>query len=387
MTIFITGATGFLGSYVCEHLLRTTDHTLALLTRAKDKDAAEDRFWKAMQLHMDAAEFYEHADRVGYITGDLTAPGLGLSDPDRDWLVSNAESVIHIAASLNRKSEKSCLNHNLRGTLSVINLARQIHDDHGLRRFSHVSTTAVAGQRNSETITEDEAIDWDRSDYDPYGRTKKFCEHMVRQLLPDVPLTFMRPSTVMGDSRFAQTTQFDMVRAFCFLVDLPVIPFSGDVRIDIVNANWVGHAIAQLHIKDELAHEIYHLSAGSESRTAKEIAQSIVDQTGRRMPRFTHALQSPFEQTMGALANLNKRSTPQLVGSLFKVFMPYITFDTVFDNTRVLAELGTEPTPFTQYAGDLYRYAKSVKFNYPAVPLPARARAESSAHEARISLS
>ena len=61
-------------------------------------------------------------------------------------------------------------------------------------------------------MTEDKSIDWDRSDYDPYARTKKFCEHMIRQLLPDVPLTIFRPSIVLGDSRHPETTQFDMVQ-------------------------------------------------------------------------------------------------------------------------------------------------------------------------------
>ncbi len=55
-------------------------------------------------------------------------------------------------------------------------------DEHGLRRFSHVSTVAVCGQRANEVVQEDTSIDWNRSDYDPYARTKKFCEHMVRQL-------------------------------------------------------------------------------------------------------------------------------------------------------------------------------------------------------------
>ena len=38
----------------------------------------------------------------------------------------------------------------------------------------------------TKSVHEDTAIDWARSDYDPYARTKKFCEHMVQQLLPDV---------------------------------------------------------------------------------------------------------------------------------------------------------------------------------------------------------
>ena len=170
---------------------------------------------------------------------------------------------MHCAASLNRKSEKSCLNVNLRGTLEVIQLARRAHDAHGLRRFSEISTVAVAGHRSNEVVTEDRAIDWDRSDYDPYARTKKFCEHMVRELLPDVPRTVFRPSIVLGDSRRPETTQFDMVRAFVFLAGLPVLPLRADDRVDIVPADYVADAVVHLHQKPHPEHEIYHLSSGN----------------------------------------------------------------------------------------------------------------------------
>src|ERR1041385_6024804 len=164
------------------------------------------------------------------------------------------------AASLNRKSEKQCLNVNLRGTLEVIQLGRRAQDHHGLRRFSHVSTVAVAGTRQDELVQEDAAIDWDRSDYDPYARTKKFCEHMVHQLLPDVSRTIFRPAIVLGDSRRPETTQFDMVQAFSVLASLPVLPLRPTDRIDIVPADYVGKAIVSIHQKETPLHPRYHLS-------------------------------------------------------------------------------------------------------------------------------
>ena len=299
--IFLTGATGYLGSYVADVMLRETDVELLLLTRARDRQQAVERFWQAMQMHMDAATYYSFLDRVRFMPGDLTAPGLGLSAEDRAFVVKNADSVLHMAASLNRKSEKTCLNHNLRGTLAVIKLSREIQDDHGLRRFSHVSTVAVAGQRDSETLREDDAIEWDRSDYDPYGRTKKFCEHMVRELLPEVPKTFLRPSIVMGDSRFPETAQFDMVRATAFLADLPVVPFRPTWRADIVNADWVGRAIETLHMKARPEHTIYHLSAGLSSPTLGAVGDALHAGTGKRI-RFAPSLLGPF-QTAVDLAN------------------------------------------------------------------------------------
>lgn len=377
-TIFITGATGFLGSYVVDRLMHTTDVRLAALTRAKDREEGVAKLWKAMQLHWDADTFYRFIDRIDFVPGDLTEPKLGIADGRYEALISGCDSVLHIAASLNRKSEKQCLNHNLRGTLAVIKLAKAMHEDHGLRRFSHVSTVAVAGQRDSEVILEDEAIDWEISDYDPYGRTKKFCEHMVRELLPEVEKTFFRPSIVMGDSRFAATTQFDMVRAFCTLADIPVLPFDPNGRVDIVNADWVGKAIADLHMTKQ-EHQIFHLSSGRSSHTMGEITAAL-----NKPPRFMPALENAFGSVMNALASSSRKNTATLIGSLFKVFLPYITYDTVFDNSRAVEALGEAPVPFTEYCGDLYRYAKSVNYEFPAKPLPPRAQTKGAgAAEAR----
>lgn len=380
MTIFVTGGTGYLGSYVVTRLLEQHEDRLLLMVRGKSRDQAVDKLWKGLQLHMDAASFRAALQRIDFVNGDLTAPGLGIQGDERRRVIDSADSVLHIAASLNRKSEKACLNSNLRGTLNVIQLARDIAGGRGgLRRFSHVSTVAVCGQRDREDVTEDTAIDWERSDYDPYGRTKKFCEHMVRELLPDVPKTFFRPSIVMGDSRHPRTTQFDMVRATCVLVDAPFVPMRADARVDIVNADYVGRAIADIHVKQAPKYDCYHLSSGRLSKRAREIDAALCAQVpGRRPARFAPGLEKPFARVMNGLAS-GPRSQLSLIGSLFKVFMPYITFDTVFVNDRVREELGEDPVPFTEYAGALYRWAKAHDYTYPYVALPAEGEAGASA--------
>ncbi|RLB38783.1 MAG: hypothetical protein DRH30_10945 [Deltaproteobacteria bacterium] len=370
MAIFMTGATGYIGSYATEWLLRNTDHELALLVRAPDYDAGVERLWKSLQLHMQADEFHRHLDRICFISGDLTKPDLGISSADYDWLISNAESVLHIAAALNFRSERVCTSHNLRGTLSVIKLARAIQEDHPLRRFTQVSTVAVAGNRPGAAVMEDEPLDWSQADFNPYTRTKKFCEHMVRELLPDVPCLIVRPSGVIGDSRFAKTTQFDMVRALCVLTDLPVLPLSPDIRLDIVNADWVGPGIAELHVREDIGRDTYHLSAGIESRTIGEIADAISSALGKRAPRFAGRLTAPFERVMDALANLPRAGNLQRIGALLSVFIPYMAADIVYDNTHAVTDLRTAPTPFTAYGAALYPYAKSVSFEFPYTPLP-----------------
>jgi len=364
VAIFLTGSTGYIGAHVAANLLQEFGAPINVLVRARDPHEAEDRLWHALQLHLDFKTFYEHLQtRVRIFRGDLTNEHFGLSTDDYDRLVHTTDSIIHCAASLNRKSEKSCLNVNLRGTLEVIKLGMQVDHYHGLRRFSHVSTVAVCGKRQDEVVTEDASVDWNRSDYDPYARTKKFCEHMIRQLLPEVPKTIFRPSIVLGDSRRAETTQFDMVRAFVFLAGLPMLPLRSKDRVDIVNVDFVADAIATLHVKQKTNYDTYHLSSGRDSQTFRQITESLAAAQGRRGPVYLPFLSKPFDRSVNLFAN--RKSAIGHGAALMKVFLPYLTFNTVFDNTRVTTELGRKPVPFSQYSFPLLKFSRETNFSYP----------------------
>ncbi|HTC49754.1 MAG TPA: SDR family oxidoreductase [Candidatus Aquilonibacter sp.] len=372
MAIFLTGSTGYIGAHVAANLLRDHGAALNVLVRAHDVREAEGRLWQALQLHLDFTQFYEYLQtRMRIFRGDLTDPGFGLGRDEYDRLVHTTDSVIHCAASLNRKSEKSCLNVNLRGTLEVLTLARHAEHYHGLRRFSQVSTVAVAGKRQNEVVTEDRSIDWERSDYDPYARTKKFCEHMMHVLLPETPKTIFRPSIVLGDSRHAETTQFDMVRAFVFLAGLPALPFRPTDKIDIVNVDFVADAVATLHQKDQPKFDTYHLSSGVGSQSFREITRALASAQNKRPPVFVPVAERPFAGSVNILAN--RKGAIGKGASLLKVFMPYLLWNTVFDNTRVTTELGKKPVPFSEYSFPLLKFSTGNNFAYSYRPWPAAA--------------
>jgi thioester reductase-like protein len=378
MAIFVTGSTGYLGSYLVAGLLTGHGDRLNLLIRAKAEQEARERLWTSLQLHFEFPEFAEYLNtRVRLFLGDLTGERFGLSDDEYRVLVDTTDSLIHCAASLNRKSEKQCLNVNQRGTLEVIQLARRAQNRNGLRRYSHVSTVAVAGKRKNEVITEDAAIDWSRSDYDPYARSKKFCEHMANQLLPDVPKTIFRPAIVMGDSGRPETSQFDMVQAFHVLAQMPVLPLRPQDKIDIVPANYVGKAIVAIHQKAAPAHGIYHLSAGTGSQTYQELTDAIARAGGMMRPLFLPSLGGPFSSTVNWVAN--RSGAAGYGASLLKVFWPYLDWNTVFDNSRVVAELGEAPAKFSTYAALLLKFSRDNKFHYPARPWPSDASVEKNA--------
>lgn len=375
MALFLTGATGYIGSYVAAGILEQhPQERLALLVRAKNPAEAEERLWKSMQLHLPFERFIELLrSRCDLYLGDLTFPELGLEPAARDKLVRSMDSVLHCAASLNRKSSKACFNVNLRGTLSVIKLARDAQDHHGLRRFTDISTVAVAGERKDEVVTEAQTIDWDKSDYDPYARTKKFCEHMLHELLPEVPGLVLRPSIVLGDSRFPETTQFDMVRAFVMLAKMPLLPFNPDWRLDIVPVDYVSKAIVHLHMKDRPRHDAYSLSSGTASLTYREVVQAMERAGHPTRHRFVPGLNGAFNRIVETAMNTPRGWGISGAASLLKVFLPYLTFNTVFDNRRVVDELGEAPVTFDRYAFGLYNFADSTNFTYPYKPWPAGA--------------
>jgi nucleoside-diphosphate-sugar epimerase len=175
----------------------------------------------------------------------------------------------------------------------------------------------------------------------------------------------------MGDSRRAETSQFDMVQAFDLLARLPVLPLRPQDKIDIVPADYVGKAIVTIHQKAQPSHGIYHLSAGTGSQTYRELTDNLAQAGGWRRPAYLPALGKPFSVTVNWLAN--RGGAIGYGASLMKVFWPYLDWNTVFDNSRVVAELGGSPAKFSTYAFSLLEFSRRNRFRYPAKSWPSSA--------------
>jgi hypothetical protein len=172
----------------------------------------------------------------------------------------------------------------------------------------------------------------------------------------------------MGDSLRAETSQFDMVQAFDLLARLPVLPLRPHDKIDIVPANYVSKAIVTIHQKEQSAYGIYHLSAGVGSQTYQELTDGLAEDGGWRRPNYMPSLGRPFSATVNWLAN--RSGAVGYGASLMKVFWPYLDWNTVFDNSRVVSELGEAPAKFSTYAYPLLKFSRENKFRYPVKPWP-----------------
>jgi len=140
-----------------------------------------------------------------------------------------------------------------------------------------------------------------------------------------------------------------------------------------VPANYVGKAIVTIHQKEPPAHGIYHLSSGTGSQTYQELTDAIAQAGAMLRPIYFPSLGGPFSSTVNWVAN--RRGPAGYGASLLKVFWPYLDWNTVFDNSRVVAELGEAPAKFSAYAAPLLKYCRENKFQFPAKPWPSNSGA------------
>lgn len=140
--IFMTGSTGFIGKETVKQLA-AGDTKLLLLVRS------EPRARVVLQAYG-----VKNFDRITFIHGDLSKPGLGLILTDRQ-LVLEADVIIHAGGTMDvtlerKEAEQIFMN----GAKEVAELAGEIHRIRGLRHFIHVvGFMSPYGQRDEKGNT------------------------------------------------------------------------------------------------------------------------------------------------------------------------------------------------------------------------------------------
>lgn len=211
-THLVTGVTGFVGGALTLELLRTHKRDRALcVVRGADPLHARRRVVDALTA---AAAAYgvgrnklpSILGRVTALRGDITAPGLALSDTDREVLTTAGPlTVWHSAATLKDTEEafREIIDHNVGGTRNVLETVLRYQVD----VFNQVSTAYVAGRKSGVV---GETLERPRGFSNRYEQSKHYGEMMVADLCghADVPYRILRPGIVIGHSRTARATGY-----------------------------------------------------------------------------------------------------------------------------------------------------------------------------------
>ena len=149
-TVLLTGATGFIGTQIARQLLKDDQVTVLALVRAADNEGT---MRKLAREWWDWPELIEALNnRVEAVCGDVCQPNLGLTEEAYNDLAKRITHVIHTAADWRLLPLEELRKTNVQGTSNILELAKKANLDHGLRRFSHISTAYVAGGRTGKYL-------------------------------------------------------------------------------------------------------------------------------------------------------------------------------------------------------------------------------------------
>ncbi len=255
MKALVTGATGFLGSHLVDHLLQRGDDVRALVRASSDTSFLRER-------------------DVEMVAGDITgAASLGPA-------VGGVDVVYHTAANVADWGPwPEFQSATIDGTRNVLEAAAAA----GIPRFLHVSTLDVyALSALRSRVTEGSPLEKRFGWLDYYRRSKVAAEKIARRYAAEgrLGVTIVRPGLLFGER---DGGMFPGIAAFLKSGSSAYLG-SGRNRLPYVYAGDVADACILAATTAGTAGEIYNV-ASDEAVTQRDLFQAVAEATGLAPPR------------------------------------------------------------------------------------------------------
>ncbi|KAH0608522.1 uncharacterized protein H6S33_001656 [Morchella sextelata] len=222
-TVFLTGATGFLGVYLLRDLLSRRNpgvKKVFLHVRAGDKEKALERVRSSSQAYGVWDEAW--VPRIECVTGELGSEKLGVSEGEWKTLVDEVDVVIHNGAQVHWVYPYSKLRPaNVTGTVDALLLCAAGRP----KSFAFVSSTSVLDsdhyvllsdaimEKGGSGVPESDDLEGSAGDLGTgYGQSKWAGEYLVREAgRRGLSGCVVRPGYVVGDSKTGVTNTDDFL--------------------------------------------------------------------------------------------------------------------------------------------------------------------------------
>ncbi|KNY26420.1 thioester reductase domain-containing protein [Pseudobacteroides cellulosolvens] len=320
--IFLTGATGFLGTYLLSELLNQTKADIYCLVRASDEQEGIHRLKECFEKYLTWDKAYD--SRIIPVLGDLSMPLLGLSEEQFDNLSATIHAIYHSGAMVNflytYSHHRSA---NVLGTHEILKLAVRYR----IKPVHYISTlyTFFYNTYKEKTLIREQEIFTRNENYGPgYAQSKLVAERlMVAARERGLPVSIYRPGRITGDVNTGACQPEDLLwRSMKACIEIQAVP-DIEMLIDMAPVDYVSSAIVKISQKEDALGKNYHLG-NPEFMTAAEFYK-IVSTLGFSLKTMN------FNQWKTALVAASKKSAQ----SASLIVIPFIRGGH-FNNSHVL---------------------------------------------------
>jgi malonyl CoA-acyl carrier protein transacylase len=247
--IFLTGATGFLGAFLLEGLIKQTESHLYCLVRAADSETGKQRLHDNLQKYGLWQDNY--AKRITVVLGDLAKSQLGLSDDEFRQLAKEIDVIYHNAAHLNFIYPYTGLKAvNVDSTQDILRLAVS----NKLKPVHYISTIAVFSSWHyaQKTVYEHETVEHIEGMKLGYAQSKWVAEQLVLEARRrGVPVSIYRPPLISGHSETGAWNTDDFTcRLIKTCIQMGYAP-DLDWQMDLSPVDYVSSAVVYLSTQSQ----------------------------------------------------------------------------------------------------------------------------------------
>ncbi len=299
--IFLTGATGFLGSFLLNQLLHKSDANIYCLTRAANAKEGKSRLINSQQSY--DLQILKLSDRVIPVIGDLGNPQLGMQPEEYDDLTAYVDTVYHCGARLNFLSSYPVLkSENVNGTREVIRFAAHKK----IKTLHYISSTAIfeSPEYAEKTVYESDLKISTRDMVMGYSQSKWVAEQIVLLAKKHgLPTNIYRLPFIAGHSKTGICNSSDFVcRMVIGCVQAGYAP-NLNFSIDLSPVDYISRAIH--YLSNDLRHlnNVYHLNNPNPMRW--EILSQRIKDHGYPL------ISIPYEEWQHRICNMDKKARLQ----------------------------------------------------------------------------